>query len=437
MEELIQFYNKYYKPGNVCTDTRIIKKGQIFVALSGKNFNGNEYARKALDSGASVAVTEDPALAGKRNFYRVENTLDFLQKLAAYHRKKSNFKVIVLTGTNGKTTTKELIKNIIAKKYSCKATEGNLNNHIGVPMTLLSIPSNTQYAVIEIGANHPGEIKDLCEIASPDSGLITNIGLAHLEGFGSFEGVIKAKSELYNYLLAKSGKIYLNGADKILSKLLKSYKNKVLYNVSNGICSGELNESYPRLNIKITYFNQYDYTLESQLYGDYNLENILAAACIGADLGIPFSEINKGIEEYVPLHNRSEILHFGSIHLILDCYNANPTSMKQALQSFSKLKAKKKLVVLGSMKELGTHSKQEHENLVKLVKTLKLNRCILVGEEFFSSMDPSFTYLSSYNDLTRFLNPHKLNDYTILVKGSRANQLERITEVFENPQRLQ
>ncbi len=431
MQEISQFYNKFFTPGNVCTDTRILKKGEIFVALTGENFNGNEYAQKALDSGAVVAVVDDQAFANRNNFYFVEDTLAFLQELAVYHRTKSKFHVIGLTGSNGKTTTKELIRTILSKKYSCKATEGNLNNHIGVPLTLLSIPSETEYAVIEMGANHPGEIKRLCEIATPDSGLITNVGLAHLEGFGGFEGVIKAKGELYSYLKARSGKIYLNNANSILKELLQSYKNKIVYQDLNAACSGEIIESYPQLKIKFRYNKKHQFIVNTQFYGEYNLENILAAACIGVDLSIPYQEINKAIEEYKPLDKRSQILQYGSIKIILDCYNANPTSMQQALLSFSKLESKKKLVILGSMKELGHHSIREHEKLVHLVERNNFTKSIFIGQEFCKVMNKSFTFLLSYHDLVKHLKPEELSHFTILVKGSRANQLERITELFE------
>ncbi len=432
MQEISQFYKNFFKPGNVCTDTRKIKQGEIFVALSGENFNGNKFAQKALDNGAIIAVVNDPILKCQRNCYYVENTLAFLQKLASYHRKNSKFHVIGLTGTNGKTTTKELIRSVLEKKYSCIATKGNLNNHIGVPLTLLSIPSDTEYAVIEMGANHQGEIKQLCEIAMPDSGLITNIGMAHLEGFGSFEGVIKAKSELYNYLIAKYGKLYLNSADKILTDLIDSYDNKIIYNELNSVCSGEYIESFPYLKIKLTYHAKQTFILNTNLYGEYNLTNILAASCIGADLGISYKEINNAIEEYKPIDNRSQILQFGTTRLIMDCYNANPTSMKYALSSFSKLKSDKKLVILGSMKEMGQHSQEEHEKLVKLVEKHNYSNCILIGEEFNSIGNKSCIFLKSFDELKKYIKPKNLSDFTILVKGSRANQLERISELFVN-----
>lgn len=431
MKKISQFYKTFYKKGNVCTDTRTLKSGDIFIALAGDNFNGNEYVEKALDLDAIISVTDDPVLANKSNVYFVKDSLIFLQNLAAYHRKVSKFHVIGLTGTNGKTTTKELIKTVIAKKFSCKATKGNLNNHIGVPLTILSIPSETEYAVVEMGANHEGEIKRLCEIASPDSGLITNVGMAHLEGFGSFEGVIKAKYELYSYLIAKSAKIYLNGADKILRELIHSYKNKIIYNDLNSICSGEILESYPQLKINITYNNKYHFNLNSHFYGDYNLENILTAACIGVDLGISYQKINRAIEEYKPLNNRSQILQYGTTKIILDCYNANPTSMQQALLSFSKVKSENKLVILGSMKELGSHSQKEHQKIIDLVKRYNFTKSIFIGTEFKSFINKQFIFLSSFESLRKHFNPEELSDFTILVKGSRSNQLERITKLFE------
>lgn len=430
MQEVSRFYKKFFKPGIVCTDTRKIKPGEIFIALSGDNFNGNEFSRKALENGAKIAVVDDPVLKNERNHYYVDDALSFLQDLASFHRRNSNFHVIGLTGTNGKTTTKELIRTVLEKKYSCMSTEGNLNNHIGVPLTLLGIPSDIEFAVIEMGANHQGEINQLCEIAMPDSGLITNIGMAHLEGFGSFDGVIRAKSELYNYITAKHGKLYMNSADNILANMLISYDNKIKYNGLNSVCSGEYIESFPHLKVKITYHAKQTYVLNTNLYGEYNLTNIMAAACIGADLGVPYEDINAAVEEYIPVDNRSQIMQFGTTKLIMDCYNANPTSMKYALSSFSKLRSDKKLVILGSMKEMGKHSHEEHEKLVKLVENYKYKNCIFIGEEFDSFRNKSCIFLSSFDDLKNYLEPKDLSGYTILVKGSRANQLERVSELF-------
>ncbi|MGD2035836.1 MAG: UDP-N-acetylmuramoyl-tripeptide--D-alanyl-D-alanine ligase [Bacteroidales bacterium] len=431
MQDINLFYKKYFKPGNVCTDSRTIKPGDIFVALKGEKFNGTRFIKKALESGAATAVTDDASIAGK-NIYPVGDTLLFLQNLATHHRKHSGFHVIGLTGTNGKTTTKELIRSVIEKKYSCKATMGNLNNHIGVPLTLLSIPSGTEYAIIEMGANHQGEIARLCQIALPDSGLITNIGMAHLEGFGGIDGVLKAKNELYSYLINNNNTIYLNGADEKLSRIIQTYKNKVIYNDPAGICSGEVIEDYPELKIKITYDQQHRFIVQTNLYGGYNLENILAAACIGVDLDIPFRDINKAIEDYVPANHRSQILKLGSNKIILDCYNANPTSMQQALMSFSRFKADKKLVILGSMKELGDHSQREHQKLLDLLEKYHFKECILIGNEFSAGRTGPFTFFASFDEFRNSFEPEKFNDYAILVKGSRANELERITGLFEN-----
>lgn len=430
MKEISHFYKKFFKPGNVCTDTRKIKQGEIFIALRGDNFNGNKYAKQALENGAEIAVVDDPDMMESENCYLVEDALVFLQNLASFHRLNSNFHVIALTGSNGKTTTKELIKAVLAKKYSCFATEGNLNNHIGVPLTLLSIPSETDYAVVEMGANHQGEIEQLCNIASPDCGLITNVGRAHLEGFGSFEGVVSAKSELYKHLKEKSGKIYLNGEDKILSDLLESYKNKIIYNTSGSTCSGEFLESFPWLKLRLTYAGNKIYIIDTQLHGEYNLMNILAAACIGTDHDVPIEEINIAIEEYSPVNNRSQIIQVGDIRIILDCYNANPTSMQLALSSFSKLRSEKKMVILGGMKELGNYSAEEHKKLVELVEHSRFTRSIFIGDEFKEFPVKFAEFFTSFDDLETYLKNENLSGFDVLVKGSRANQLERIINVF-------
>ncbi len=430
MQEISQFYHRFFKSDNVCTDTRKIKKGDIFIALKGENFNGNEFALKALDNGAVIAVVDNPDLASNENTYLVDNTLLFLQKLASYHRKTLKIHVIGLTGSNGKTTTKELIRDILSKKFRCQATKENLNNHIGVPLTILSFLTETHYAIIEMGANHQGEIKNLCEIALPDSGLITNIGKAHLEGFGSLEGVIKAKAELYDYLVSKSGKVYLNGADNRLKKLIDAYKNKVIYNDTSGLCSGKIIASLPYLSVEISDNMNHIIKISSQFYGDYNLENILAAASIGIDSGISLNEIKSAIEKYKPENNRSQVIQYRSTTIILDCYNANPTSMQLALISFSKLKAKKKLVILGSMKELGRYSEDEHGRLVELVKKHNFTKVIFVGKEYKNFFLSNAQFVDSVDQLMVSFNLREFLDFSILVKGSRANTLEQITSFF-------
>ena len=301
-----EFYTRYFRSGNVSTDSRKIKTGDIFVALKGDNFDGNEYVFQALKKGARIAVTEKTFNTGEQKLLKVDDTLCFLQELANYRRNKLKIKIIGLTGSNGKTTTKELLYSVLKQKFRVEATEGNLNNHIGVPLTLLSLKSDTEIAIVEMGANHPGEIAALCHIAEPDCGLITNIGRAHLEGFGNYEGVITAKSELYRFLQAKNGRIYFNKEDPTLTGLLDKYTNIVPYNSPGGICHGKIVNSFPTLSFTLFHHDDRSLHIITQLFGEYNLVNILSAASVGLDMGVSPAEIKTAIEEYYPSNYRSD-----------------------------------------------------------------------------------------------------------------------------------
>jgi UDP-N-acetylmuramoyl-tripeptide--D-alanyl-D-alanine ligase len=431
MMTIAEFYASWFRGGNVSTDSRNIKSGDIFIALKGDNFDGNEYAEKAILSGASVAVVEKSISIKHPKFFKVWDTLNFLQELANFHRRKSEAHIIGLTGTNGKTTTKELLFHILSQKFKVRATEGNLNNHIGVPLTLLSLKDDTEIAIIEMGANHPGEIKSLCEIAEPDSGLITNIGRAHLEGFGSFEGVRNTKAELYNFLKDRKGKIYYNDNDTTLTGLLGEYSPSLSYNSGQSICRGELIQSVPTLKIKLSGPNNSAVSIDSGLFGDYNMINILAAACVGIDFGINLSTIKKGVESYKPSNLRSQILNLSSLMLIMDCYNANPTSMNLALQDFDRLKHPKKMLILGGMKELGNYSEEEHVRIGKLINDLQVTRVILTGNEFKNIPVKNSVFCPDNMEIIEQLKKEDLTGCAILIKGSRANHLEKVCEFIK------
>ncbi len=426
------FYKIYFRPGMISTDSRHIREGSVFIALRGENFNGNEFAISALQAGATVAVVDEKINTSDYRIILVENTLSFLQDLAHYHRIKNGFRIIGLTGTNGKTTTKELILAVLSEKFRVQATKGNLNNHVGVPLTLLSLDPKNEYCIVEMGANHKGEIKTLCSIAEPDSGLITNIGKAHLEGFGSFEGVIEAKSELRDFIVSRKGKLYCNASDTLLHKIAGDYWNCVFYNSENSMCSGKIVSSVPYLVTEIADNNKSTTIINSHLHGDYNLTNILAATCIGLDLGIDLDKIKIGIEKYQPSNFRSQLIQIGSATVIMDCYNANPSSMELALLNASKFMSNRKIIILGSMKELGDFSQNEHKKLADFAESFGFQQVILFGEEFSGITLNNGITTESFEKLVSYLTTMDLQHSLILIKGSRANRLERLENVIIN-----
>jgi UDP-N-acetylmuramoyl-tripeptide--D-alanyl-D-alanine ligase len=433
--EISSFYSKFFKPGNTCTDSRKIKPGDIFIALKGDNYNGSDFADSALINGACIAVVEnDFTSAQNKNILRVDNTLQFLQNLATYHRRYNNLKIIGLTGSNGKTTTKELIRSVLGQKFTVQSTPGNLNNHIGVPLTLLSIEKETQVTIIEMGANHPGEIRDLCHIALPQSGLITNIGKAHLDGFNGYEGVKKAKAELFEYIKSQDGKIYLNGSDPILTELVKSYPNTIRYNIDSGICNTKILSSLPTLTIQVFTSKNGSVVINTSLYGNYNLSNIAAAIAIGMDHGLKMQEIKEGIENYLPDAYRSQVLKIGDLQVIADCYNANPTSMELALRNFASGNSKRKMIVLGGMKELGMYEREEHFRIGNLIEELNFDLILLFGEEFESIKVKNSSYFNTFPELENYVLKLNLENVDILIKGSRSNKLERLIEVIKKNQ---
>ncbi|MEH6620917.1 UDP-N-acetylmuramoyl-tripeptide--D-alanyl-D-alanine ligase [Maribacter arcticus] len=409
---------------SVNTDTRKIKKNDIFFALKGDNFNGNTYAQQAINNGASYVIIDQKEYYINDKTILVEDTLVMLQKLANYHRNFCSAKVISLTGSNGKTTTKELIHAVLARKYKTIATVGNLNNHIGVPLTLLSILPNTEIAIIEMGANHQKEIQFLCEIAEPDFGFITNFGKAHLEGFGGVEGVIKGKSELYEYLIKNKKSIFLNADDSIQLDKLKNYTKKYGFSsVNPKYYKIELEEAQPFVLIKVE-----DTVIKSNLIGAYNFHNCCAAIIIGKFFNVELPEIKTALEKYTPENNRSQIIKKNGHYIILDAYNANPSSMKVAIENFNSLEKTNKVLILGDMFELGNSAEEEHQAITDLTKTLQFENVLFVGENFYRTQTSSIK-LKNFEELKAHLSQNNLQaNSTILIKGSRGMALERTLE---------
>lgn len=416
IKELYKLYTKFFL---VDTDTRLIRKGAIFFALKGENFNGNEFAEEALSKGAAYAIVDEKKYQTNNSILLVNDVLETLQELARFHRKQLNIPIVGLTGSNGKTTTKELITTVLIEKYNVTATIGNLNNHIGVPLTLLSMDLNTQIGVVEMGANNPKEIAFLSEICKPDYGYITNFGKAHLEGFGSVEGVIKAKSELYDFL-KENKKIAIVNPNDIIQLNKTTTITRVLFDSSIDFLKAE-----PYVNLKFQ-----EVVIKSNLIGKYNFSNISAAITIGKIFKVSNSKIKQGLENYVPSNNRSQIINKNGIKFILDAYNANPTSMGFALDSFYELVADKKIVVLGDMFELGNTSLKEHQLIADKVEAFNFDTSILVGENFYNVKTP-LNKFKTFSDLKEFIQGENFSGGdTIFIKGSRGMALERVIDLF-------
>ena len=415
----------FLKSSGVITDSRKIKSNSIFFSLKGANFNGNEFAESAIKKGAIYAVIDDKKyLANNENYILVDNSLLTLQKLANFHRKKAKAKIIGITGSNGKTTTKDLISSVLKTHFKTCCTQGNLNNHIGVPLSLLEISSETEFAIIEMGANHIGEIELLSKIAEPDFGYITNFGKAHLEGFGSEQGVIKGKSELYEFLIKSSGIIFYNSDDEKQKNLLKNYKKKFSF----GKKSSDLNYfvKTEKPNIIVLADNT---IFKSSLFGNYNIPNIVSAISIGSFLGVPLEKIKKGISDYTSTNNRSQVINTTSNKIILDAYNANPSSMLLAIKSFEKSKLQNKILILGDMFELGKYENKFHQEVVDYCNNLDINRIYLVGKIFSkTNYSNKFISVNNYIELSDNKEFKEIKNSSLFIKGSRGVQLERIIE---------
>lgn len=427
MKALEVIFQQFQKNPKVTTDSRRIEPGDIFFALKGDNFDGNTYAKKAVELGAALAVVDDPTVQGDGIVY-VENGLLALQELARMYRCSLNIPFIGLTGTNGKTTTKELIVAVLSRKYKVAATKGNFNNHIGVPLTILSIPFDAQIAVIEMGANHPLDIDELTAIALPDYGLITNVGMAHLEGFGSFEGVKKTKGELYDFVKSHNGTIFLNSDNPHLVKMAeeRGLERVISYGMSEmevRILPKDLD--YPFLRMEFCGCNLGGMTIETHLVGDYNADNAIAAVAVGLHFDISAEQIKSSLYDYIPDNNRSQLMRTATNLVIVDCYNANPTSMEAAITNFAKFNVDNKTAILGDMLELGEASASEHARIVDLARSLKIKNLLLVGSEFMSvvSADDAILFTNS-KELTDYLKSHPIENSLVLVKGSHGIKLE-------------
>ena len=421
-----QLYKLFRQSTGVCTDSRNVAPGSIFFALRGDHFDGNLYAGSALEAGASFVVVDSFEIVKDERYIYSENTLKTLQDLANYHRKTLKIPLLAITGSNGKTTTKELTAAVLSKKYNTGVTKGNLNNHIGVPLTLLSMNEKTEFGLVEMGANHPGEIDQLCRIAEPGFGLITNIGKAHLEGFGSFEGVIRTKTELYRFLEGINGTVFYNADNELLAGLAKKIKNKVTYGSGeNCLLKAGLTGHVPFVTLK-TRFNSFENEIPTQLTGSYNFENIAAAVCVGTFFGVDQMQIREAIGSYVPSNNRSQVIQQGTNTIILDAYNANPSSMIASIRNFLTYPDKNKILIIGDMLELGSYSASEHQLIVDFIVEQNFNRIILVGGNFRLTNKPTHVVsLGDVNELRGYLAEHPVTGSLVLLKGSRGMKLEQ------------
>jgi UDP-N-acetylmuramoyl-tripeptide--D-alanyl-D-alanine ligase len=421
-----QLYEKYLDSSGVSTDTRKITPNSIFFALTGDNFDGNKFAADALSSGAKYAVVDNPEVVKDERYLLVTDVLTALQDVARYHRQKLNIPIFGLTGSNGKTTTKELIREVLSTKFNVIATEGNLNNHIGVPLTILRITSDTEVAVIEMGANHIGEIATLCEIAQPTHGLITNIGKAHLEGFGNYEGVIRAKSELYHYLIQHDGLLFINSDDPLLKNMSKRIKDPLFYNNPGDFYACQLLSANPYVDFN----SEAGEKVSTSLIGTYNFKNIAAALCVGKYFKVDENIANKAIADYVPKNNRSQIITTEKNQIILDAYNANPVSMKAALENLAAMEHPNKVVILGDMFELGDDTELEHKNIINQVVQMELSSALLCGKASSkaSASSSSIASFGTKDELIEYLKSKPITGALILIKASRGMGLETLVE---------
>lgn len=427
ISELYEIYKMY---PSVQTDTRKIKKDDLFFALKGPNYNGNLFAQQALDLGAAYVIVDEPLTSNNNRIILMDNVLTTLQQLAKYHRDQLHIPIIAITGSNGKTTSKELIHAVLSSHFKTYTTQGNLNNQIGLPLTVLGIKKeDAEMAVLEMGANHQKEIERYCAYALPTYGVITNCGKAHLEGFGGMEGVRKGKGELYDYLAKTDGTAFINADLDYLLPMSAKLKNKIFYGESNGIVQGKIITNEPFLQVKITSGLSID-QINTQLVGDYNLPNVLCAAAIGKHFGVPDEKIKNAIEQYDPSNSRSQLIEQGSNRIILDAYNANPSSMKAAIENFASIKADKKVLLLGAMMELGEESIAEHESLITLIQQFPWHTVVLVGGDF-SKINHPYLYFEHAAQAKEWYEAQNFSNTYILVKGSRSFKMETVIENHE------
>ena len=422
-------YRTYLQYPSVQTDTRKIKSGDLFFALKGTNFNGNEFANEAINKGASYAIIDDAAFSVAEKTILVEDSLQALQLLAKHHRQQFTIPFIAITGSNGKTTTKELIHAVLATSFKTYTTEGNLNNHIGIPLTVLKIKADAQFAVIEMGANHLQEIAGYCQVVTPTHGLITNCGKAHLEGFGSEENVRKGKGELFDFLRHYNGGAFVMWDYEYLQELSKGIQTIYKYGTHNADIVGNLWKNDPFLEINFT--KSFTGKIKTKLVGSYNLPNVLAAVAVGKYFNVEDAKIKEAIEAYLPSNSRSQLLQKGTNKIILDAYNANPSSMNFAIENFSAMEGKNKTLVLGSMAELGEESLKEHQFILDTIKSHKWKHVLLVGGDF-EKLEHPFLGFSSSTKAGEWLKQKNIQNSFVLIKGSRSTQMETVLDYLED-----
>jgi UDP-N-acetylmuramoyl-tripeptide--D-alanyl-D-alanine ligase len=427
--QLEKIYNLYLQHPQVQTDTRALQKGDLFFALRGPNFNGNQYASTALSMGAAGVVIDEPISIEGEHIFLVEDVLSTLQALALHHRKQFSIPFLAITGSNGKTTTKELIHAVLSSTFKTYTTKGNLNNHIGVPLTLLSIRHDAEMAIIEMGANHQKEIESYCKIALPTHGLITNCGKAHLEGFGGVEGIRKGKGELFDHLASNIGIAFINSDLDYLETMSEKISNKIFYGNKKGATPSRVIDTEKLLGIEVTLGANNQQKIFSQLVGSYNKANIDAAICIGLHFDISFDKIRNAIESYIPDNARSQLIKKGDNTIILDAYNANPTSMQAAIENFAKMEGEHKYLFLGGMMELGKDSIEEHQSLIGLLTRLKLNNTTLVGGDFAHVNHP-FQFFENVSAASEWLKNNLPSNAHLLIKGSRSTKMEKLLDVL-------
>lgn len=426
--DIHNLYQNYRKTGKVSTDTRQITPGSVFFALKGEKFNANQFADEALAKGAQLVVIDEVAFAKDERYVVVDDVLKTLQALARYHRDQLTIPVIGLTGSNGKTTSKELLHAVLAKKFKTFATKGNLNNHIGVPLSLLSIDDTIEIAVIEMGANHLGEIADLCTIANPTHGFITNIGKAHIGTFGGFDNIIRGKSELYMHLINHQGVVFINSQNPILFNMAKRFKDPILYPAKGDYFHCELISADPYVKIK----TEDGQEAETKLIGAYNFENVANALCIGKFFGVDATLALQAVAEYEPANMRSQVIRKNSNTIILDAYNANPSSMEAAIKNLAGMKAQHKVLILGDMFELEEEAETEHRHIGKLILDLGFTDVLLCGElmRFAAKEFPKAKHFFKKEDLLAHLRQNPISQATVLVKASRGIGLESVMDVI-------
>ena len=423
-----ELYQLFLQNSSVETDTRKIKKGDLFFALKGPNFNGNEFALQALEMGASFSVVDEVLSIEDNRIIKVDDVLSTLQELAKYHREQFSVPFIAITGSNGKTTSKELIYAVLSAHYTTYTTQGNLNNHIGVPLTLLSVKKDAEMVVIEMGANHQKEIESYCKYTLPTHGVITNCGKAHLEGFGGEAGVRKGKGELFDFIKTHQGTVFIYADYEYLQEMSNGIEKVFKYGKSEGEIQGTIFSNDPFIEVAITKGLEKETVIQTHLVGDYNLPNILCAVAIGKFFFVPELKIKEALENYIPSNSRSQLVKKGTNTLILDAYNANPSSMKAAIENFANMQATHKVLMLGGMMELGNESMEEHKNLLDLIKKYPWENVVLVGGDF-SKIKHEFLFFENSTDAATWFLQQSFQNTHFLIKGSRSMQMERIVEL--------